>query len=162
MMKKSLHFNLMWVSGSFLNVGSYHCFRCLFKASVSRLRLWKKSRQTRQKCVRECVRARVCASLASDSSETVEVIIVSLGRLTASEMKMHDVLIILILIFIQGHTDLNHRIIINVWLCQMLFNQCPSRFLWRCSDWRVCATIISPVTLTFIQGHKCVSNLTTF
>ena len=52
--------------------------------------------------MRECV----CASLASDSSETVEIIIVSLGRLTASEMKMHDVLIIF-LIFIQGHTDRN-------------------------------------------------------
>ena len=49
----------------------------------------------------------VCVSLASDFSETVEVIVVKLGTLTASDMKMHHVLIILTLTFIQGHTDLN-------------------------------------------------------
>ena len=27
---------------------------------------------------------------------------------------------------------------------------------------KVCTTIASPLTLTSIQGHKCVSNLTTF
>ena len=46
----------------------------------------------------------VCVSLARDSSETIEVIII---KLTATDMLMHDVLIILILTFIQGHTDLN-------------------------------------------------------
>ena len=49
----------------------------------------------------------VCVSLAGDSSETVEVIIVKLGTVTASDTKMHHVLIILTLTFIQGHTDLN-------------------------------------------------------
>ena len=58
-------------------------------------------------CVRECVRA--CLSLASDSSETVEVTIVKLGTVTASDMRMHHVLIILTLIFSYGHTDLNHE-----------------------------------------------------
>ena len=58
---------------------------------------------------------KVCVSvvsLASDSSETVEVnevIIVKLGTVTASDMRMHQVFIILTLTFIQGHTDLNHE-----------------------------------------------------
>ena len=49
----------------------------------------------------------VCVSLASDSSETVEVIIVKLGTVTASVMGMHHMLITLTLTFIQGHTDRN-------------------------------------------------------
>ena len=48
-------------------------------------------------------------SLTSDSSETVEIIIVKLGTVTAWDMRMHHVLIILTLTFIQGHTDLNHE-----------------------------------------------------
>ena len=51
----------------------------------------------------------VCVSLASDSSETVEVIIIKLDTVTASDMLMHHVLIILILTFTQGHTYLNHE-----------------------------------------------------
>ena len=56
-------------------------------------------------CVCACVRV----SLASDSSVTVEleVIIVKIGTVTASDMIMHHVLIILT--FIQGHTYLNHE-----------------------------------------------------
>ena len=48
-------------------------------------------------------------SLASNSSETVEVIVVKLGTVTASDMGMHHMLITLTLIFIQGHTDQNHE-----------------------------------------------------
>ena len=48
-------------------------------------------------------------SLANDSLETVEVIIVKLGTDTDSDMGMHHVLLILTLPFIQGHTDLNHE-----------------------------------------------------
>ena len=55
-----------------------------------------------------CVCVCVCVSLATDSSETVEVIIKH-GTVTASDMLMHHVLIILTLIFIQGHADLNHK-----------------------------------------------------
>ena len=44
----------------------------------------------------------------SDSSETVEVIVVKLGTLTASFARMHHVLIILALTLIQGHTYHNH------------------------------------------------------
>ena len=51
----------------------------------------------------------VYVSFANDSSETVEVIIIKLGTVTASDMRMHHVLIILALPFIQGHTDLNHE-----------------------------------------------------
>ena len=48
-------------------------------------------------------------SHASDSSETVEILIVKLGTVTASDVRMHHVLIILTLTFIQGHTDQNHE-----------------------------------------------------
>ena len=52
----------------------------------------------------------VCLSLASHSSETTEVIIIiKLGTVTASDMLMHHVLIILTLTFMQGHTGLNHE-----------------------------------------------------
>ena len=51
----------------------------------------------------------VFVSLASDSSETVEVIVIKLGTVTASDMTMHHMLIILPLAFIQGLTDLNHE-----------------------------------------------------
>ena len=50
----------------------------------------------------------VCVSLASDSSETVEVIIVNLGFVTASITGMHLMLSILTLTFVQGHTDQIH------------------------------------------------------
>ena len=45
----------------------------------------------------------LCLSLASDSSETIKVIIIKFGTVTASDMIMHHVLIILTLTFIQGH-----------------------------------------------------------
>ena len=46
-------------------------------------------------------------SLASDSSETIEVTIIKLDTVAASDMLMHHVVIILTLTFIQGHTKLN-------------------------------------------------------
>ena len=51
----------------------------------------------------------VCLSPASNSSETSKVIIIKLGTATASDTRMHHVLIMLILTFIPGHTDLNHE-----------------------------------------------------
>ena len=51
----------------------------------------------------------VCLSIASDSSETIEVVIVKLDTVTASDMRMHRVLSILTFTFIQGHTDRNHE-----------------------------------------------------
>ena len=66
-------------------------------------------------CVCALARARacvcVCVSLASESSETVEVIIVKLGKVTASDMSIHHVLNILTLTSIQGHTDQIMKII---------------------------------------------------
>ena len=79
----------------------------------------------------------VCVSLASDFSETVEVIFVNfwhgdcLRHGTASRLNY----------IVQGHTYLKHEKI----------KQCPSSLLWRSSDRR-----------SFIQGHKCVSNVTTY
>ena len=58
-------------------------------------------------CVCICVCVFVC--VASDSSETSEVIIIKLGIVTASDMVMHHVLTILTLTSIRGHTDLNHE-----------------------------------------------------
>ena len=51
----------------------------------------------------------VCMSLANDSSETSDAITIKLGTVTASDMIMLHVLIILTMTFIQGHTGLNHE-----------------------------------------------------
>ena len=58
-------------------------------------------------CVHACVR--VCLSVASHISQTSQAIAITFDTVTASATKMHHVLIILTLIFIQGHTDLNHE-----------------------------------------------------
>ena len=60
-------------------------------------------------CWSVCLSVCVWGSLASDSSETIEVIIIKLSMVAASDMKMHHILIILSLTFIQGHADLNHE-----------------------------------------------------
>ena len=51
----------------------------------------------------------MCVSLASNSLETTEAIIVKLGMVTAIDTRMNHVLSILTLTFIQGQTDLNHE-----------------------------------------------------
>ena len=43
-----------------------------------------------------------------DSPETINVIIINLGMVIASDMVMHHMLIILTLTFVQGCTDLKH------------------------------------------------------
>ena len=92
-------------------------------------------------------------SLASHSSAAVEVIIVKLGTLTTSEMRMRRMLIILTLTFIQGHTDLNHEnnkcLIISETIQAM-----PITFSVK--------IVRVSMTMSFTQGHKRVSNLTTF
>ena len=67
-------------------------------------------------CVHVCVCVRLCVCPLQaiprklcDSSETIEVINIKLGMVTASVIVMHHVLIILTLTFIQGQTDLNHK-----------------------------------------------------
>ena len=49
----------------------------------------------------------MCLSLACDSSTIATAIIIKLDTVTAADMRMHQVLIILTTIFMQGHTDLN-------------------------------------------------------
>ena len=60
-------------------------------------------------CVYLSIYVSVCLSLASDSSETIEVVIIKLGTVTASDMRMRRVLIIWTLTFLQEHTDLNRE-----------------------------------------------------
>ena len=73
---------------------------------------------------------------------------------------MHHVLIILALTFIPGHTDLNHEnnkcLIISETIQAM-----PIKFAVKIVPVKAYMTIASPMTLTFIQGHECVSNMTT-
>ena len=112
--------------------------------------------------VRACVRACVCVcmSLASDSSGTVEIII-KLGTVTALVTIIHRVFMILTLTFIQGHTDRNHennKCLIFSETIQAL----PIKLAAKLVRLKVYMTIANPSTLTFIQDHKCVSNLTSF
>ena len=58
---------------------------------------------------RVCVAMCLYVSLASDSSVTITVTIVKLGTMTASDMRLHHVLIMLTLTFIQGHTHINQE-----------------------------------------------------
>ena len=98
----------------------------------------------------------MCVPLASDSSETVEVIIVKLGTVSASDMRMHRVLVIVTLTFIQGHTDQNHE---NKCLIISKTTQAmPIKFAVKIVQLKVYLAIASPMTLTFIHSHKCVSN----
>ena len=103
-------------------------------------------------CLCLCLSVRV--SLSSDSSETV--IMVNLGTVTASDTRMHHVLIMLTLTFIQGHTDRNHEnnkcLIISETVQSMLL-----KFAVNMVRLKVCMTVARPMTLTFIQGHKCVN-----
>ena len=110
-------------------------------------------------CVSACLC--VCVSLASYSSETVEVIIINLGTVTASDMRMHQVSVILTLTFIQGHTDRNlenNKCLIISEAIQAM----PIKFAAKMVRLKVYMTITNPMTLTFIQDYKCVSNWTTF
>ena len=78
-------------------------------------------------CVCVCVSVCVCLSLAKDFSETIIEIIKKLGTVTASDTRMHHVLIISAATFIEGHKDVNHE---NN-KCSIIsesFKQCPSKF----------------------------------
>ena len=81
----------------------------LFAKSLTTLQLLRKITETESVCLSVSLSVCVCVSFASDSSETVESIIVTFGMLIASDVRMHHVLIILTLSFIQGHLDRNHE-----------------------------------------------------
>ena len=110
-------------------------------------------------CVCVCVCLSVFVSLASDSSETVEVIIIKFGTVTASDMTMHHVLIILPLAFIQGLTDLNHENN-KCFIISKILQAIAIKFAVKIVRLKVYMTIVSPMTLTFTQGHNCISDLT--
>ena len=91
----------------------------------------------------------------------VEDIILKLGTVTVSVTRMHHMLIILTLTFIQSHTDRKHEN--NKCLIISETNQAmPITFAVKIVRLKVYMTTTSPMTVTFIQGHKCVSNVTTF
>ena len=75
-------------------------------------------------------------------------------------MRLHHVLIILTMTVIQAHTALNHEsnkcLIISETILVMHI-----KFAVKVVRLKVYMTIAGPMTLTFIYGHKCVSNLTT-
>ena len=93
-------------------------------------------------CVSMCVCVYVCVCACVRPSQAIprkllkllKVIIVKLGTVTAWDMDMHHVLITLTSTFIHGHTE-------------------DSRL-------KIYMTNASPMTLNYIQGHKCVSNFT--
>ena len=108
-----------------------------------------------------CVYVSRCESLANDSLETIEVIIVNLGMVTASDMGMRNILIIMTLTFIQGHADLNHEnnkcLIISETIQAI-----PIKFAGKTVRLKAYINIASPMTLLFTQGPNCASNLTFF
>ena len=86
---------------TFLKAYLRHKFSCFQRLSTLN-KFKSKTDDPKSMCV--CM----CLSLASDSSETIEVTIIKLGTVTASEIRMHHVLIMLTLTF-QGHTYLNRE-----------------------------------------------------
>ena len=107
-----------------------------------------------------CLSVCLSASVASHISETSKAIAIKFDTVTASVMRMHHVSIILTLAFAQGHTHLNHQ---NN-KCSIIsetFQTMTSKF-----DVKIVRAkglyFASPTTWTFIQGHNCVSNWTTF
>ena len=103
----------------------------------------------------------MCVSLTSDSSEIFEVIIVKLSTLIASVMGMHHVLVILTLAFIQGHTDRNHENNKGLIISETI-HDLPIKFSVKIVRLKVCTIIANLKTMTFIQGHKGISNWTSF
>ena len=110
--------------------------------------------------MRACVCVCVCVvSLASDFSEIIEVIIVKCGTVTASDMVMHHVLIILTSTFIQGHIDVTH----DNNKCSIVSSTVqaiPIRFAVTIVRPKVYIIFSCLTTLLFTQGHNCVSILT--
>ena len=81
--------------------------------------------------------------------------------MAVSDVQMHHMLNILTFTFIQGHTDLsredNKYLIISE---TILFLAMPIKFAVKIVWLKSIMTIARPTTLTFIEGHQCVSNLT--
>ena len=155
--------NIIWNSQSVYLLlswgGSFCCLQSLLTLK------WFKVDDPESLCVCVhacvCVCVCVCLSLTSDSLETVKVIFIKFGTVTASDMRMHHMLIILTFTFIHGHADLYHENI-NVGIISGTIKAMPIKFVVKIVWLKVYVTIAILITLTFIQGHKCVSNLTLF
>ena len=91
----------------------------------------------------------VCLSIASRISETNEAIAITYDKVTASVTRMHHMLLILTVTFIQCHTDLNHEnskyLIISETIQAM-----PIKFAVKIVRLKVYMTIASLMTLTHI------------
>ena len=98
----------------------------------------------------------VCPLQAIPQS-TIDFIIITLGMVNAPDMRMHHVLIILTLTFIQGQADHNHENNICLIISES-FQAMPIKFAVKL----VYIIFASSMTLTFTQDHNCVLTLTIF
>ena len=116
-------------------------------------------------CMSTCLSAclSVSHSQAIPRKRLMKVIIIKIGTVTISDMGMHNLLtiiIILTLTFIQGRTYLNN-VTVNIRLFQKRFQAMPIKFALKIVRLKVYILILaSPMALTFPQGHNCVSNFT--
>ena len=105
-----------------------------------------------------CVCVCVCVSIASPISKTSDAIAINFDTVTASGLRMHHVLIILTLTFIQVHTHLNHENTTYSIIWQTV-QALPIKFAVKIVRLKV-NIIASRITFTFTQGHNHVSNFT--
>ena len=97
----------------------------------------------------------MCVCVCVPRKQFLQVIIVKLGTVTASDMRMRHVLIIFTLTCIQGNTDLNHdnnKCLIISETTQAI----PIKFAVKIVRLKVNMTIVSSMTVTFTQGHNWV------
>ena len=78
-----------------------------------------------------------------------------LGTVTASDMRMHHVLVILTSAFIQGYTYLNHENNKCLSISETV-QAMPIKFVVKLVRLKVYMTHASGMTVTSIQGQKCV------
>ena len=87
-------------------------------------------------------------SLAIGSSENGDVIIVKPDTVTPSDMRKYDVLLILTLTLIQGHTDRNHENNKCLIISETI-EAIPIKFAGKIVRPKVDRVIASPMTFTF-------------
>ena len=110
-----------------------------------------------------CMSLSVCLSVCTSPAipQKLLVIIIILGTMIASVIRMHHVSILVILTFIQGHTYLNHEnnkcSIVSETVQAM-----PITFAVKIVRLKpkIYMIFASPMTFTFIQSHNYVSNVT--
>ena len=79
---------------------------------------------------------------------------------TASDMWMHHVIIILTLTFIQGNTYLNHQNNKCLTIKFRNYSSNAAKLAVKTVRLKVYMTVASPITLIFTQPYNCFSNLT--